>query len=132
MSKTQSGLGGLAVVVSVVAVAVLTWPTPATAQIPDKFENLQVLPEDTSRMDLINTMKDFTFALGTRCWYCHDGEGDDLSTFNFASDVKPAKATARTMLKMVHEINTNYISKLAEDRKVTCYTCHRGKMEPEE
>ena len=132
MSKTQSGLGGLAVVVAVVAVAVLTWPTPATAQIPDKFENLQVLPEDTSRMDLINTMKDFNFALGTRCWYCHDGEGDDLSTFNFASDVKPAKATARTMFKMTHEINTNYISKLDEDRKVTCYTCHLGKTEPEE
>ena len=87
MSKTQSGLRGLAVVVAGVAVAVLTWPIPATAQIPDKFENLQVLPKDTSRMDLINTMKDFAFALGTRCWYCHDGEGDDLSTFNFASDV---------------------------------------------
>ena len=131
MSKTQSGLSILAVVV-VAAFAVLSWSISATAQIPDKFENLQVIPKDTSRMDLINTMKDVTFALGTRCWYCHDGEGDDLSTFNFASDVKPTKATARIMMKMVHEINTNYISKLDADRKVTCYTCHRGKVEPEE
>ena len=129
MSKTQCGLS---VWVAVVAVAVLTWSTLATAQIRDKFENLQILPKDTSRMDLVNTMKDFTFALGTRCWYCHDGEGDDLSTFNFASDVKPAKAAARFMMQMVHDINTNYISKLDPDHRVTCYTCHRGKAEPEE
>ena len=132
MSKKQGGLSVLAVVVAVLAVAALTWPTPATAQIPDKFENLQLLPKDTSRMDLINTMKDITFALGTRCWYCHDGEGDDLSTFNFAADVKPTKAAARTMMKMVHEINSKYISKVDPDHKVTCYTCHRGKVEPEE
>ncbi len=132
MNRTQGGLSVLVAVVALVAVAVLTWSTPATAQIPDKFENLQVLPKDTSRMDLINTMKDFTFALGTRCWYCHDGEGDDLSTFNFASDVKPAKAAARSMMLMVQEINTKYISKLDTDHRVTCYTCHRGKVEPEE
>ena len=126
MGKTRSA------VLAVVVVAVLTWPTPATGQIPEKFENLQVLSKDTSRMDLLTTMKNITFALGTRCWYCHDGEGDDLSTFNFASDAKPTKATARSMMKMVHDINTNHISKLDTDHKVTCYTCHRGKTEPEE
>jgi len=131
MSKTQSGLSILAVVV-VTAFAALNWSTSATAQIPDKFENLKILPKDTSRMDLINSMKDITFALGTRCRYCHDGEGDDLSTFDFASDAKPAKATARSMMEMVNEINTNYISKLDGEHKVTCYTCHRGKTEPEE
>ncbi len=132
MSKTQSGLSILVVVVVVAAFCVLSWSTSATALIPDKFENLQVFPKDTSRMDLLNSMKDITFALGITCWYCHDGGGDDLSTFNFASDIKPTKATARIMMKMVHEINTNYISKLDADRKVTCYTCHRGKVEPEE
>ena len=132
MSKTQSRIRVLVAVVAVVAMGLLTWPTAVTGQIPDKFENLQVLPEDISRMDLINAMKDASFALGTRCWYCHEGEGDDLSTFDFASDVKPTKAAARSMMTMTHEINTNYISKLETDHKVTCYTCHRGKVEPEE
>ena len=132
MSKRQDGLRVVAGATAVLAVVMLSGPAPASAQIPDKFENLQVLPKDTPRMDLVNTMKDLTFALGTRCWYCHDGEGDDLSTFDFASDAKPAKTVARSMMQMVHEINSQYISKLETTHKVTCYTCHRGKVEPEE
>ncbi len=132
MSRTYRSLSAVAVVVGIVAVAVSVWPSRATAQIPEKFENLQVAPKDISRMDLLNAMKDMTFALGTRCWFCHEGEGDDLSTFNFASDKKPAKDVARTMMKMVTEINTNFISKVEADAKVTCYTCHRGHTEPEE
>ena len=132
MSKTCRSLTTVAVVGGMVAIAVLTWPSRATAQIPEKFENLQVAPKDISRMALLNAMKDMTFALGTRCWYCHEGDGDDLSNFDFASDKKAAKDVTRTMMKMVEEINTSFISKVEADAKVTCYTCHRGHIEPEE
>ncbi len=128
MRKIRNGLGALIVV----AVAVLMWMTPTTGQIPEKFENLKILSKDSSRMDVLNAMKDMTFALGTRCWFCHDGEGDDLSTFDFASDAKPTKATARIMMKMTQDINSKHISKLNTDHKVTCYTCHQGNTEPEE
>lgn len=132
MRKTHQILSTVAVVSGMLAIAVLTWPSRATAQIPEKFENLQVAPKHISRMDLLNSMKDMTFALGTRCWFCHEGEGDDLSTFDFASDKKAAKDVTRTMMKMVEEINSRFISKVEEDAKVTCYTCHRGHIEPEE
>jgi hypothetical protein len=50
---------------------------------------------------------------------------------NFADDSKPEKATARLMVKMVEEINTQYISKLDNSgMPVTCATCHRGHINP--
>ena len=130
MSRTRKRLSGVGVLAGLVILASVVWPT--RAQIPDKFKNLQVLPKETSKMDLVNTMKEMTFALGTRCWYCHEGEGDDLSTFDFASDKKEAKGVAREMMGMVGDINSKYITKLDADAKVTCYTCHRGQPKPEE
>ncbi|MCH8304047.1 MAG: hypothetical protein IIB94_02830 [Candidatus Marinimicrobia bacterium] len=64
------------------------------AQIPDKFFNLRVLPTDISKRDLINTMKGATRGLGVRCEFCHVGEGDDLSKFDFVSDDKEHKKIA--------------------------------------
>src|SRR6185437_12934948 len=47
-----------------------------------------------------------TVSLGVRCTYCHVGEeGKPLSTFDFASDAKDHKLTARKMLAMMHRIN---------------------------
>jgi tetratricopeptide (TPR) repeat protein len=43
-------------------------------QIPDKFTNLQVLPKDLGKRELLETMKNFTRALGVRCQFCHIGE----------------------------------------------------------
>lgn len=105
------------------------------AQIPDSFINLKVLPSDISKDELINVMKSFTSGLGVRCNFCHVGEdGQPLSTFNFVSDEKDAKKKARIMMEMVHDINTDYLSKLSEFSKniiqVKCVTCHRGAMEP--
>ena len=59
-------------------------------------KNLQVLPKDTTRQQINPIMRGFTRALGVRCPYCHVGEeGADMSTFDFASDEKPTKKTAR-------------------------------------
>ena len=108
--------------------------------IPEKFTNLQVLPKDITRADLVPIMRNFALNLGTRCVTCHvysgsDPAGNDLSKFDFASDAKPAKATARKMLKMVTAINDELLKGVGDPApagapKVTCFTCHRGALKP--
>lgn len=107
---------------------------PALAQIPDKFTNLQVLPKDIGREELVGTMKNFTAALGVRCDFCHVGESKtSLEGFDFAADDKEKKVVARTMLKMVGDINGKYLPMTGRSHleKVTCFTCHHGLEEPE-
>jgi hypothetical protein len=102
-------------------------------QIPAQFTNLQVLPKDITRANLVAMMRQFCFDLDVRCEHCHVGEGNDLSKFDFASDARPAKATARRMLAMVTAINTDHLKGIgdpATEPKVTCFTCHRGAAKP--
>ena len=49
---------------------------------------------------------------------------------NRASDDKPEKVTARAMISMVKDINAKLTAANLKPA-VTCYTCHRGKTEPE-
>lgn len=107
---------------------------PPRWQPPDPT-NLQVLPRDISKPELIRTMRAFTRALGVRCEFCHLGEGNDLSRFDFASDEKRQKRNARLMLRMVSDLNGTYLAAVPEPRPagtpaVTCYTCHRGETKP--
>lgn len=106
-----------------------------SAQMPDKLENLQVLPKDISKKELVTIMKSFTSALGKRCEFCHVGKGDDLSPFNFSSDEKIEKKTARAMILMMRAINDQYLKNMPlkdEPRiTVTCATCHHGQPRPE-
>ena len=117
-----------------VTVFVATASTPA-AQLPTKFTNLQVLPKDIEPKTLVLLMKSFAQGLAVRCEHCHVGEGNDLSKFDFASDEKPAKATARKMMRMMSTINDELLAGVGEPaapgtRKVTCYTCHHGNTTP--
>lgn len=49
---------------------------------PPEIKNLKVLPADTTAEQVIGQMRNFTFALGVRCQYCHVGEeGQQLSQF---------------------------------------------------
>jgi len=82
-------------------------------------KNLKILKPD----EVMPAMRSFTVALGVRCDYCHV-QGDR------ASDANPKKNVARMMLTMVHDINSKFPDG-AEKTYVTCYTCHRGKEEPE-
>jgi hypothetical protein len=105
------------------------------AQIPQKFENLQVLPKDISRDSLVQTMRTFSFALNVRCQHCHaGGDGVSFVGVNFASDEKDAKRTARFMLKMVGDLNTTTLAALEKRTnppvRVQCVTCHRGSATP--
>ena len=120
---------------AVLALATVAAPRVEAQFPPEKLENVKVLPADIPVRALLDTMRSFTRALGVRCTYCHVGEeGQNLSTFNFKSDDKPAKEKARTMLRMVGAINGEHLSKLPSRREppivVTCATCHRGVAEP--
>ena len=81
-------LPGLCRVVTAVVVGVpLLTPAPVAGQIPDTFENLQVLPTDISRAELVSIMRGFSMALGVRCAYCHPGgSGGSLQGVDFKTD----------------------------------------------
>lgn len=97
--------------------------------------NLKVLPKDTSPEEMIKIMQAFSQQLGVQCTFCHSWDAAAKRP-NFASDEKPEKDTARTMMLMTTEINAKYLSQIhdpdaAPDQKtVACGTCHRGHSMP--
>jgi tetratricopeptide (TPR) repeat protein len=102
-----------------------------SAQLPEKFENLQYFRKDIPRDTLVNIMRGFSFALGVRCQYCHaGGDGISFQGVDFKSDDKPAKRKARYMLQMADTINNRLLAALPDRSdppvRVACVTCHRG------
>lgn len=115
--------------------APLAVPPPAGAQIPDTFENLQVLPPDISRGELVSIMRGFSLALGVRCAYCHPGgSGGSLEGVDFATDEDADKEKARYMMRMVADLNESVLARLpgrdAPPLGVQCVTCHHGLARP--
>ena len=129
------------------AATALTGAIPLTAQTPPpqsnmrmhhvmpKPKNLQVLPKDISPRELMSTMRGFTKALGVECSFCHE-QNPQTHHMDFASDAKPDKTIARTMMRMTREINAKYLSTIQDpdatpaEKTVTCGTCHRGHTMP--
>ena len=113
----------------------------AEAQEPRRPENLQALPADISNDELGDVMLGFLSALGLPrragegCLHCHEGDLDvPRSQWDYASDAKPAKRTARHMIEMVRAINEEHLAAL-ETRTdpgfaVGCVTCHEGRIDP--
>ena len=104
-------------------------------QIPERFQNLQVLPTGIARDSLVNLMRGFSFALGVRCQYCHSGgDGVSFAGVSFDSDDKPAKRKARFMLRMVDSLNRVVLAALPGRSEppviIQCVTCHRGLSKP--
>lgn len=99
--------------------------------------NLQVLPKTLTGEQVHEIMHKWEHALGAECSTCHAADPNNIGPngkprLNFADDSKPEKATARLMVKMVEEINTQYIGKIDNSgMPVTCGTCHRGHVTPE-
>ena len=120
-------VAGLAVAMLIAAAGQLE------AQIPDTYTNLQVLPKEIAKPDLVSTMREMAGSLGVRCTHCHVGP-DDLQGMDFATDEKATKRTARVMLRMVDEINGSHLKRIetgrAETTRVRCLTCHRGLTVP--
>jgi tetratricopeptide (TPR) repeat protein len=126
-------------------------PAVLSAQnIPEKFENLKVLPKDISRNDLTAIMRGFTAGLGVRCEHCHvpeeggaapavaaaaPGGRGGQERMNYKADDKTEKETARAMMKMTQALNDEDLGQLNKRREpnveVNCYTCHRGMPFPQ-
>lgn len=109
----------------------------ASAQVPDTFKNLQVLPKDVAKAELVGTMRGFSRALGVRCVFCHVGEDTPhLDKVDFASDDKPEKKLAREMMRLTADVNRRVEAAFAavpgerSEVRVTCGTCHRGVVHP--
>jgi photosynthetic reaction center cytochrome c subunit len=113
-------------------------PAPGATHKPmtlPKPVNLTVLPKDTSPDDLMKIMHGYGQALGVGCTFCHARDTATMQP-NYASDEKPEKNTARTMISMTNEINAKYLSQIHDpdateaDKTVTCGTCHKGHSMP--
>jgi photosynthetic reaction center cytochrome c subunit len=101
----------------------------------------QALPVSTHKVSIQDTertyalMVHFSEALGVNCTYCHN-------THSFTSWEVPARVTAWHGIRMVREINTEYINPLTpvfpkdhlgplgDPSKVFCATCHQGQNKP--
>ena len=118
---------------TLICLALLASNGSASAQIPDKFTNLKILPKTIAKDDLVQTMRQFSIGLGVRCNYCHAQADSGKAKMDFASDAKKEKGIARGMLKMVDRINNKLIPKtgVKSPVKVQCVTCHRGVETPE-
>jgi len=126
-----------AVVFSAILIAACTAIRQQKAQAPVadnlQFHNLRVLPPNITHDELISTMRGIARSLGTKCNHCHVANPPGAAEeFDFPNDSKPEKNVARSMLRMVRNINGEYISKVnAHGQTVTCFTCHRGHTVPE-
>jgi hypothetical protein len=126
--------------------------TPAVQQAPSQFKNVQVLPKTLTRPELIAIMRTFTRGLGVRCNHCHVvTETTPEEKLDFPSDAKEEKRVARVMIQMTQQINGPWLERVEEAEghheeepaatsteaaapaqpRVACWTCHRGKTEPE-
>jgi hypothetical protein len=73
---------------------------------------------------LIPVMQFISSSLGVDCAYCH-------VVPQFEKDDKPAKNTARQMIQMQFAINKENKAIFGDTGAITCYTCHRGRPEPQ-
>ena len=125
----------LALPVVLAATAVAAQESARREPPPPAPKNLKVLPRDWPRDSVVAVMRTFAMGLGVRCQYCHVGrEGMPLDSFDFASDEKPTKETAREMMRMVARINDDVakarIKTTSAPVRVGCITCHRGAARP--
>ena len=118
------------------AVLCVAVPAVAGAQQQEGFKNLQVLPKDMPRPELLNVMRRFTSSLGLRCNDCHvvKNPGQMPEQLDPASDDKELKKVARQMLQMTMDINGKYLAETGRTftarTRVSCETCHRGASKP--
>jgi hypothetical protein len=138
--RVSIGIGAFILTASVAGLFAQA-PTPGGAapaaggrgQAPPAPQNLQVLPKNISREELIGTMRGYTAGLGVQCNYCHVQEGRGGRN-DFATDEKQPKKTARVMITMMNHVNETLASGLgkpaADLTKVQCATCHRGEAIP--
>jgi hypothetical protein len=96
--------------------------------------NPKVLPKTMTGDDVVKLMHQYEGDLGVECEFCH-ARNPETKRMDFASDTNPVKDKARIMIKMTEDINTKYLTQIADFKAttdaITCGTCHRGVKEPE-
>jgi hypothetical protein len=85
----------------------------------EAFKNVQLM-KDLPAGQFFGAMQAISASLGVQCNFCHMQN-------DFASDERPEKKTARSMMTMVKSINQQFFDGKPE---VRCYTCHHGAAEP--
>jgi Photosynthetic reaction centre cytochrome C subunit len=126
--KKLGVIGALFAVITVSAAAIEPPPT-------NDYKNLKVLPKDITSKNLQQIMVDeFQDGLGVSCNYCHAQEKGSLH-LDYASDEKPEKEIARSMMQMTMDINKKYFNVLNPAigdtlMLITCGNCHHGNPQP--
>lgn len=92
-----------------------------TEQVQKNIKVLMGMPQS----QLIPVMNYFAASMGRRCNFCHV---NNQGQWDYASDAKPEKNQAREMIKMVFDVNKSTFKGSTE---VSCYTCHRGRNNPQ-
>ena len=109
-----------------IAVPSQTPAAPAAAQeqtVEQVQKNIKVLT-GMPQSQLIPAMNFFAASLGVRCNYCHVNNNGQ---WDYASDEKEEKATARRMVKLVLDTNKSTFN---GNPQVSCWTCHRARTSP--
>ena len=94
-------------------------------------KNIQVL-KGLPESQLFPEMNFISASLGVQCGFCHVSNGKDAqgrTNWVWESDDKEEKKTARDMMRMVLAVNGGNFGLIRGS--VTCYTCHRGQMHPQ-
>jgi hypothetical protein len=102
---------------------------------PVRYDNLKVLPKNTTKQQMDSVMKHFSASLGVKCTFCHVRGNDEQRNFDFASDDNKNKGIARDMMKMTAKINNKYFKNHSDENMIpssamTCYSCHHGEEHP--
>ena len=100
-----------------------TQTAPAEKTVEQVQKNIQVLT-GLPQSQLVPVMNYMGSSLGVKCTFCHVKTGDK---WDFVSDAKPEKGTAREMIKMVQGINKGNFK---GNPAIGCFTCHRGSEHP--
>ena len=100
-----------------------TQAAPAEKTVEQVQKNIQVL-SGLPQSQLVPVMNYMGSSLGVKCTFCHMKNGDK---WDFVSDAKPEKGTAREMIKMVQGINKGNFK---GNPAIGCFTCHRGSEHP--
>jgi hypothetical protein len=93
-----------------------------------KYKNIKVL-KDLPADQVIPIMHKINDSLGVKCDFCHIVETNAAGQHvGWEKDDKPMKTVARKMIVMTQELDKK---QPIVKGKVTCFTCHHGRAEPE-
>lgn len=132
INRKFAAIGSIACMVCTLAAAT----SFSTIRAQEQYINLKVLPKNISPKDLQGIMTDeFEDGLGVTCGFCHAGAKNGHG-LDFASDAKPEKQIARSMMRMTLGINKKYFKVKhpalgSAALTITCNTCHKGVAFPD-